>query len=79
MARYYNIKIDQNVTNFNDGAVILHGEIKKLHTWERNLFIDELRLKGYNDNQISKMLHISKQALKSLAKGINRKESDVKV
>jgi len=35
MTGYYNIKIDKKVTNFNDGAVILHEEIKKLHTWER--------------------------------------------
>ena len=67
MKEHYNIEISESVTSFTEGLNLLVNEIRKLHTWERQLYIDELIARGFNGADIARMLHISRQAVSRFA------------
>ncbi|MBQ6436163.1 hypothetical protein IJJ27_01205 [bacterium] len=63
MDAHYNIKIDKQVHNFNEGFDLLFFELKKLHTWERSFMVAELLKKGFSIVEIANLLHINRKQL----------------
>lgn len=63
MSDYYNIKLEAKVTNFNAALQLFFDELRRIHSWERRMTIKELKSRGYNGNQIAKIMHVSRVAI----------------
>lgn len=72
---YYNIKIDTKVSNFNQGLPILLGELNRLHSFDRNKVVLNLRKKGWTLKKIAQVTELSYQAISQILKN-ERKETN---